>query len=242
MCGIINSMYWPLSRGVRSYQQVLHRLWAFTGKDPDSGKDWSQEKGIIENKIVGWYHQLNGHEFEQTQEDGEGQGSLACCSPMGSQIVGHGWVTEQQQWTFRGKKKIDPWSSVHLRVNSEHGLWNQTGGIQTSLLPHPVILSKLPLGFSFLICVCVRVSVHVHGHTCTYTLSCVQLFSNPWTVVHQAPLSMGFSWQKYRSGLPCTPPWEPSRPRDWTHVSCIACRFITLHHHLKAPSSSAECK
>ena len=33
--------------------------------------------------MVGWYHRLNGHEFEQTQGDGEGQGSLACCSPWG---------------------------------------------------------------------------------------------------------------------------------------------------------------
>ena len=33
--------------------------------------------------MVGWYHQLNGHEFEQTPGDGEGQGSLACCSPWG---------------------------------------------------------------------------------------------------------------------------------------------------------------
>ena len=33
--------------------------------------------------MVGWYHRLNGHEFEQTPGDGEGQGSLVCCSPWG---------------------------------------------------------------------------------------------------------------------------------------------------------------
>ena len=33
--------------------------------------------------MVGWHHRLNGHEFEQTSENGEGQGSLACCSPRG---------------------------------------------------------------------------------------------------------------------------------------------------------------
>ena len=33
--------------------------------------------------MLGWHHQLNGHEFEQTQEDSEGQGSLVCCSPWG---------------------------------------------------------------------------------------------------------------------------------------------------------------
>ena len=53
-----------------------------TGKDPDAGKDWrKEEKGTTEDKKVGWHHQLNGYEFEQTLGDGEGQGSLACCSP-----------------------------------------------------------------------------------------------------------------------------------------------------------------
>ena len=33
--------------------------------------------------MVGWHHRLNGHEFEQTPGDGEGQGGLACCSPWG---------------------------------------------------------------------------------------------------------------------------------------------------------------
>ena len=34
-------------------------------KDPDSGKDWGQEeKGMTEDEMVGWHHQLNGHEFE----------------------------------------------------------------------------------------------------------------------------------------------------------------------------------
>ena len=33
--------------------------------------------------MVGWHHQLNGHEFDQALGDGEGQGSLACCSPWG---------------------------------------------------------------------------------------------------------------------------------------------------------------
>ena len=54
------------------------------GKDPDAGKDWRQEeKGATEDEMVGWHHWLNGHEFEQTPGDGEGQGSLACCSPWG---------------------------------------------------------------------------------------------------------------------------------------------------------------
>ena len=52
-----------------------------SGKDPDAGKDWRQEeKGTTEDEMVGWHHRLNGHQFEQTPGDGEGQGSLACCS------------------------------------------------------------------------------------------------------------------------------------------------------------------
>ena len=42
---------------------------------------------MIEDEIVGWHHRLNGHEFEQVQGDGEGQGSLVCFSP---------WVTKSQ--------------------------------------------------------------------------------------------------------------------------------------------------
>ena len=36
-----------------------------------------------EDEMVGWHHQLNGHEFEQAPGNGEGQGSLVCCSPWG---------------------------------------------------------------------------------------------------------------------------------------------------------------
>ena len=38
---------------------------------------------MTEDAMVGWHHQLNGHQCEQTQGDGEGQGTLACCSPWG---------------------------------------------------------------------------------------------------------------------------------------------------------------
>ena len=55
-----------------------------TGKDPDAGKDWGQEKkGTTEYEMVGWHHQLNGHEFEQTLGHGKGKENTACCSPWG---------------------------------------------------------------------------------------------------------------------------------------------------------------
>ena len=54
------------------------------GKYPDAGKVWRLvQKGMTEDKMVGWYHWLDGHEFEQALEIGDGQGSLVCCSPWG---------------------------------------------------------------------------------------------------------------------------------------------------------------
>ena len=43
----------------------------------------SEEKGMTEDELVGWHHRLDGHEFEQAPGVGDGQGSLACCSPWG---------------------------------------------------------------------------------------------------------------------------------------------------------------
>ena len=66
-----------------------------TGKDPDAGKDWRQEeKGTTEDKMIGWHHQLEGHEFEQALGVGEGQGSLACC-PRGHKELD---TTERLNW------------------------------------------------------------------------------------------------------------------------------------------------
>ena len=66
--------------------------------DPDAGKDWRQEeKGMTEDEMVGWHHQLNGHGFGWTPEFGDGQGGLACCSPCGRR-VGHYLVTELNWW------------------------------------------------------------------------------------------------------------------------------------------------
>ena len=54
------------------------------GKDSDAGKDWRQEeKGMTGDEMIGWHHWLNGYEFEQTQGDSEGQGSLVCCRSWG---------------------------------------------------------------------------------------------------------------------------------------------------------------
>ena len=51
------------------------------GKDCDEGKDWGHEEKEAEDEIVGWYHWVKGHEFEQAPGDTEGQGRQVCCSP-----------------------------------------------------------------------------------------------------------------------------------------------------------------
>ena len=70
------------------------------GKDPDAGKDLRQEeKGPTEDDVVVWHHRLDGHDFEQAPGDGEGQGSLACCSSWGCKELD---MTEWLNWT-------EPW-------------------------------------------------------------------------------------------------------------------------------------
>ena len=53
-------------------------------KDPDAGEDWGKkDKGVTEDKMVGWHHEINGHESEQTPGVGDEQESLVRCSLWG---------------------------------------------------------------------------------------------------------------------------------------------------------------
>ena len=52
-------------------------------KHPDAGKDWRQEKGMTEDRMVRWHHRLDGHRFEQAPGVGAGQQGLVCCNPWG---------------------------------------------------------------------------------------------------------------------------------------------------------------
>ena len=61
--------------------------------------------------------------------------------------------------------------------------------------------------------------------------SSVWLFETPWTVAHQAPLSMGFSRQEHWSGLPCSLPGESSQPRAQTCISYVPCIGREVLHH-----------
>ena len=66
-------------------------------KSPDAGQDGGQEeKGVTEDEMVGWHHWLNGHEFDQTPGDSEGQESLVRCSPWGHKDSD--MTATEQQW------------------------------------------------------------------------------------------------------------------------------------------------
>ena len=56
---------------------------AKSGTSRDAGKDRRHEKGTTEDEMIGWHHQLNGHEFEQAAGVGDEQGSMVCCSSWG---------------------------------------------------------------------------------------------------------------------------------------------------------------
>ena len=72
-------------------------------KDPDAGKDWGQqEKEVAEDEMVGWHYCFSGHELRQTLGDGDGQGSLKCCSPWGWKELDMTWLLNnnnlEMQW------------------------------------------------------------------------------------------------------------------------------------------------
>ena len=84
-------------------------------KDLGTGKDWRQEeKGRQRMRWLEWHHQLSGHEFEQAPGVGDGQGSLACCSP----------------WTH---KELDDWVTK-LNWNINLILKHQDGSVSNSML------------------------------------------------------------------------------------------------------------
>ena len=88
--------FWPLD--VKSWL-----IW----KDTDAGKDWGQEeKGMTEDEMVRWHHQLDGHGFGWTPGVGDGQGGLACCGSWSHNELD---TTERLNWT-----KLNSVYLVHL--------------------------------------------------------------------------------------------------------------------------------
>ena len=88
-----------------------------TGKDPDTGQDWRwEEKGMTEDEMLGWHHRLDGHEFEWTPGDGDGQGGLAFFSPWGRKELD---TTERLNWTDSKGSNFSPAFTVRLPDSSQ---------------------------------------------------------------------------------------------------------------------------
>ena len=87
------------------------------GKDPDAGKDSRQEEKWTEDGMVGWHHQLNGHEFEKAPGVSDGQGGLACYSQWDRKELD---MTEQLNWTEL------MWSNIYVSKLGVQGAYRES--------------------------------------------------------------------------------------------------------------------
>ena len=174
-------------------------------KHPDAGKDWRQEeKGVTEYEMVGWHHQLDGHEFEQAPEDGEGQGSLAYCSP---------WNWKELD-VIEGLNNNNLKECQFLHLSKKGSLLGKVAAAAAkSLQSCPTLCDPIdgsPPGSTVpgilqartLEWVAISFSNAWKWKVKVKSLSRVRLLGTPWTAAHQAPPSMGFSRQEYWSGVP----------------------------------------
>ena len=182
--------------------------------------------------MVEWHHQLNGHEFEQTPGDPEGGGSLACCSPWGRKELDTNkqlnnarlWAkcftfvilfnppSNSMRWLLLQLPFIQMNQVLELRETEKLSQHHTASKWQSQIRNFSVRLQSLG-------CSCsqeaLRDSLFSAYHVTptflgTAVLSRVQLFVTPWTVAHQASLSMRFPRKEYRSGLPFPSPGESS--------------------------------
>ena len=163
---------------------------------------WERLKagGEVDNRgWDGWMaSQLDGHEFEQALEVGDGQGSLACCSPWGCmQRVRHDWTT-QLNWTHQ----------CHLHITLFIACIRQCIcllGIERMKQEGCYFALRCP-----------------YCMPCAHVLSCfsrVQLFATLWTVARQASLSMGILQARTLEWVAMPFCRGSSQPRDRTHIS-----------------------
>ena len=82
-------------------------------KNPGAGKDWGWEKGMTEDEMVGWRHQLDGQGFGWTPGVGDGQGGLVCCSSWGHKESD---TTEWLNSTELNHHCVIPWLTVYVEV------------------------------------------------------------------------------------------------------------------------------
>ena len=90
----------------------------FIGKDPDAGQDWRQEeKGMIEDKMVGWHHWLDGHEFEQALVMDKEAWHAAVCGVTKSQTQLSDW-TELMRYSILKVVQRKKWVKNCILISS----------------------------------------------------------------------------------------------------------------------------
>ena len=99
------------------------------GKDSDTGRDWGQEdKGMTEDEMAGWHHQLNGRESDWTPGVSDGQGGLVCYDSWGHKESN---TTERLNWTELN------WKSPQCQCSSNSNLFSRLNTFYYSDLYHP---------------------------------------------------------------------------------------------------------
>ena len=186
------------------------------------GEIWGPHILVWSAIMVRWHHWLNGHDFEQTPGDGEGQGSLVCCGPRGRKEldrterlnnINNNRGGDQRYWSTLCKAQDDPqnrvlWSPMLtvcweeepvleiIALSSGQVLWETFKGDFEKRREKDWSLKKLKG----------KVLLLLLSH-----FSRVRHCATPWTAAHQAPPSMGFSRQQYWSGVPLPSPKERYR-------------------------------
>ena len=139
-------------------------------KDPVAGKDWRQEeKGTTEDEMVGWCHKLNGHEFEHAPVDGEGQGSLVCCSPK---------ELDMTEW----KTTICIYICIYyiyvsMYTHTQGYVYTHTQGLNPGLLHCRQILYQLSHKGSIHTYIHTHTHTHTNTHSHTYTCMSVCIYT-----------------------------------------------------------------
>ena len=157
-------------------------------------KDWGkEEKGVTEDEMVRWHHQLDGHEFEQDLRVGDGQGSLKSTE---LQSIGHNWMTAaNDMWTHKKSNRFrvkENWWQGKVLCSTSHS------GPQADKAP-----PSSTCGFQGLL-------VHWHPAITQREEKIWNIMGGqlPWTSLEEAAItSTALHWP----GLPITWPYLPAR-------------------------------
>ena len=196
----------PCSRSACSALSICLPLfsWKKTRKDPEAGKDRRQEKkGITEDEVVGCHQWFNGHEFEQAPGDGEGQGSVVCCSL---------WSLKESDKTERLNSNSSPVRKLSV-FSFTLSCWRYFIYIYKQnrcyLLTDATYHSSPQLNYGDQWGVhddIRRIHISLNLLWVERSFSQVWLFATLWSVAHLAPLSIRLSrqehWNELSSPLP----------------------------------------